>query len=150
MTLSHKDTKIEVLEPICQLVIYGISDNMAVLVRYSKYGTLNTTDTPTMVYYVIKFVSDSNTLQEDNTCDVKIFSAGGLFFKAPNSSCMQENTNWYWDQKKQQQVIIVPTQTIVHPFLDVVEVKDADDIPKNSCNRNNAKTSLSRGWCCRG
>ena len=41
---------------------------------------------------------------------------------------MQEEINWYWDQKQQQQVIIVPTRTIVHPCLDVVTVKGVHDI----------------------
>ena len=52
---------------------------------------------------------------------------------------MQENTNYYWDHKKQQQVIIVPTWTIAHPCIDVVAVKDVHDIPKSIFNRNNSK-----------
>ena len=44
---------------------------------------------------------------------------------------MQGKINWYWDHKKQQQVIIFPTQNIVHPFLYVVAVKYVHDIPKN-------------------
>ena len=34
-----------------------------------KYDEMNTTDTKTMVYYVIKYVSDKFTLQEDTTID---------------------------------------------------------------------------------
>ena len=32
---------------------------MALLVQYGKYGAMNKTDTTTMGYYVIKFVSDA-------------------------------------------------------------------------------------------
>ena len=61
---------------------------------------------------------------------------------------MQENTNWYWDQKKQQQVIIGPSQTIVHPCLDVAAVKDVDDIPKIIYNINQAKKTLRKHTIC--
>ena len=44
---------------------------------------------------------------------------------------MQENTNWYWDQKNQQRVIIVPTLIIVHPCIDVVTVKYVHGINKS-------------------
>ena len=42
-TLSHKETTSEAFEKICQVVLDGISDNMASLVRYGKYGATNTT-----------------------------------------------------------------------------------------------------------
>ena len=53
-------------------------------------------------------------------------------------------TNWYWEQKNQQQVNIVPTRTILHQCLYVVEVKDVHDIPKSICNKNNAKQVLRK------
>ena len=55
---------------------------MASLVQSGKYYSINTTNTSTMGYYVIKFVSDAYTLQENTTCDRKIISAGELFVKA--------------------------------------------------------------------
>ena len=72
---------------------------MALLVQYGKYGAMNTTDTPTMGYYVINFVSEAYTLQYYTKCDRQIISASELFFKAQYLSCMQEKTNWYWDHK---------------------------------------------------
>ena len=51
---------------------------------------MNTTDTPTMGYYVIKFVSEAYTLQDDNSRDGQIISSGELVFKAQYLSCMQE------------------------------------------------------------
>ena len=57
---------------------------------------------------------------------------------------MQEDTNWYWDHKQQQQVIIIPTRTIVHPCLDVLEVKYVHDIAISVNNRNQAKQDLQR------
>ena len=47
-------------------------------------------------------------------------------------------------QKNQKQVIIVPTQNIVHPCLDVVAVKYVHDIPRSIFNRNQAKQDLQR------
>ena len=57
---------------------------------------------------------------------------------------MQEKTNCYWDHKNQQRVIIFPTQTIVHPCLDVVAVKYAHDIPIIICNRDQEKQTLQK------
>ena len=87
-------------------------------------------------YYVIKFVSESYTLQYDTTCNGIIVSAGELVVKAQYLSCIQEKNDCYWDKKNNQQVIIVPTKTIVHPCIDVVAVKDVQDIPKIICNIN--------------
>ena len=62
---------------------------------------MNTIDTSTMGYYDIKFVSEAYTLQDNTTCEGKIVSSGGLVFKAQYLICMQENTNFYWNQKNQ-------------------------------------------------
>ena len=47
---------------------------------------------------------------------------------------MQEITNWFWDQHKQQKVMTVPTRIILHPKLDVTKISDIHDIPKTVCN----------------
>ena len=52
------------------------------LVQSGKYGAINKTDTSTMRYYVIKFVSEAYTLQEETTCNGKIISSGELVVKA--------------------------------------------------------------------
>ena len=88
-----------------------------------------------MVYCVIDFVSKSYTLQDDTTCDGKISSFGELVVKLQYLICMQENTNCYWGQKQQKRVIIFLTCTTLHPCLDVVSVKDVNDIPRSICNR---------------
>ena len=49
---------------------------MDLLVQSVKYGSINTTGTSTMGYYVINFVSDSYTLQDYTTCEGQISSAG--------------------------------------------------------------------------
>ena len=65
---------------------------MALLVQYGKYGSMNTTDTPTMGYYVINFVSEAYTFQEYTTCDGQIISPGQIIVKAQYLSCMKEKT----------------------------------------------------------
>ena len=52
--LPHKSTYSEDVEKIYQLVPYGISDSMDALVQNGQYSTMNTTDTTTKGYYVIK------------------------------------------------------------------------------------------------
>ena len=61
---------------------------------------------------------------------------------------MQVDTNCYWNQHPQQNFIIVPTRTIIHPRLEVNEVTDFHRIPKSVCNRTQAKKSISRHPIC--
>ena len=87
-----------------------------------------------MVFYVIQFISEAYTLQNNTQIDVNFISAGELFVKAQYLCSMQENTNWYWKQQSLQQNVIFPTRTIIHPCLDVVKIIDVQDIPKTVCN----------------
>ena len=118
------------------------------LVQFGKYDAMKTTPTSTMVYYVIKFVSEAYTLQDVTTRDGKIISDNQLVVKAHYLSYIQENINWYWEQKNQQQVIIVLTQTIVPPCRDVATVKYVHDITKSIFNRNNSKQALWKSPIC--
>ena len=45
------------------------------------YGSISTIYTTTMGYYVIKFISEAYTLQEEEKCDVKILPAGKIVVK---------------------------------------------------------------------
>ena len=56
-------------------------NNMALLFQSSKHGAINKTDSTTMGYYVINFVSEAYTLKKDTTCDGKISIAGEIFVK---------------------------------------------------------------------
>ena len=69
ITLSHKSITSEDFEEMHQVVLGGISNNMALLVQYGKYGAMNTTYTTTIGYYLTKLVLEYYTLQEDTTCD---------------------------------------------------------------------------------
>ena len=71
ITFSHTATTSEYFEEIHQVVLGGNSKNIARLFQHSKCSTTNTTGTPTMVYYVIKFFSEAYTLQDENTRDEK-------------------------------------------------------------------------------
>ena len=44
--------------------------------------------------------------------------------------------------------IIVPTCTIVHPYIYVIVVTEVRQIPKNLCNRNQACKALQRLHIC--
>ena len=121
---------------------------MAPLVQSDEYGANNKTDKLTIGCYVINFVSEAYTLQDYTKCDRQIISASECFFKTQYLSCMQENTNCCWYQKKKKQVNIFPTRTIVHTCLDVVAIKYVHDIPKSIWNRNHTKKALQNRSIC--
>ena len=121
---------------------------MTSLVKFGKYGATNTTGTSKMGYYVIKSVSEAYTLKYDTTCDGQIISSGELVVKSQYLRFMQEIPIGVGRRKKQQQVIFVPTQTIVHPCLDVVVVNVVHDIPKSIQNIHQEKQSLQRQYIC--
>ena len=74
--MSKKSTPYGTFDEIHQVVLDGISDNMASLVESGKYGAINTTDTETNLFYVIMFTSEVNTLQDNTKIDGKIRTAG--------------------------------------------------------------------------
>ena len=53
--LSSKSTSSDIFDEIHQVVLDGISDNMASLVDSGKYGSINITDTSTNGFYVVVF-----------------------------------------------------------------------------------------------
>ena len=57
ITFLYKTRTGEAFEEIHQVAIDKICNNMASLVQSGKYFDMNSTDSTTMVYYVIKFVS---------------------------------------------------------------------------------------------
>ena len=77
-----KSTSSDTFDEIHQVVLDGISDNMASLFESGKYGAINTTDTSTNGFYVIMFTSGAYTLQENTTIDGQIITAGELVVNA--------------------------------------------------------------------
>ena len=61
---------------------------------------------------------------------------------------MQVDTNLYWNKHPQQHVTTFPKNKILHPQLKVISVTDSHEIPKNVCNRKQAKKSISRQPIC--
>ena len=55
---------------------------MASLVQSDKFGAINTDETTKNLYYVIKFISEAHTLQNNTTIDEQIISSSELDFKA--------------------------------------------------------------------
>ena len=92
-------TSSNTFDEIHQVVLDGISDNMAYLVESGKYGSINKTGTSTNGFYVIMFTSGAYTLQENTTIDGKIITAGELVVNAKYLCSMQIDTNWYWNQQ---------------------------------------------------
>ena len=137
--LSSKSTSSDTFDEIHQVVLDGISDNMASLFESDKYGTINTTDTYTNVFYVIMFTSGAYTLQENTKIDGKFISAGELVVNAKYLCSVQVDTKWYWNQHPKHHVITVPTRTILHPQLEVDTITDFHAIPTSVCYRTQVK-----------
>ena len=65
--LTPKSTPFEAFDDIHKVVLDGISENMASLFQSGMYGTINTDDTTTNGLYVIQFLSEAYTLQDNTT-----------------------------------------------------------------------------------
>ena len=72
----HSAISSDSFEEINQALLDDISEIMASLVKYGNYVAMNTTYSTTMGYYVINFVSEAYTLQEDTTRDGKTSLSG--------------------------------------------------------------------------
>ena len=94
--LSHRAITSELFEEIRRVSLYVISNNMALLVQSDKYGSMNTTYSTTMGYYVINCFSEAYTLQEDTTCYGQIGTSGELVSIAHYIRCMQEKKKCCW------------------------------------------------------
>ena len=49
-----------------------------------------------------------------------------------------------FEKQPLQQKIIVPTNTILHPSLEAIIIRYAQDAPKKLCSRNKAKKTIQR------
>ena len=76
--------------------------------------------------------------------DGHVIYADELVVKTQYICSMKESTNWYWKQQPLQKTIIIPTHTILHQRLDVITITYVQDIPKNICNRIQAKKIIQR------
>ena len=146
--MSSKSTSSETFDEIHQVVLDGISDNMASLVESGKYGAINTTNTSTNGFYIIIFTSGAYTLQENTTIDGQNLITGELVVNAKYLCSVQVDTNWYWNQQPNHHVITVPTRTILHPQLEGDAITDFHAIPTSICSRKQAKKAISRQPIC--
>ena len=94
------------------------------------------------------FTSGAYTLQENTTVDGKILIAGELVVNVKYLCSMQVYTNWYWNQQSNNNVITVPTRTILHPQLEGDATTECHSIPTSICSRTQAKKSISRQPIC--
>ena len=62
-------------DKIHKILLDGISDNMTSLAMTDKYGANTTTDTTTMGFYAVKYMSYAFTLQQDITTNGQLFKA---------------------------------------------------------------------------
>ena len=94
------------------------------MVQTGKYDAINTTDKNKMGSYVIKFFSEAYTIKEETNFNRKISTSDEIFDKSQYMDCMQDYTNCYCEQIKQQNNIIVLKRIIVSPCLYVMSVTE--------------------------
>ena len=87
--MSQNSSPSDAFDEMHQVVLDGISNNMASLVESVNYVVINTTDTATDGFYVIMFTSGAYTLQENTSIDGQIITAGELVVKAQYLCSMQ-------------------------------------------------------------
>ena len=85
-------------DDIHKVVLDGINENMASLVQAGMYGDNNIDDSTSNGFYVIQFLSEAYTLQNNTTIYVQVIYSGELIVKAKYLCSMHENTDWYWKQ----------------------------------------------------
>ena len=91
---------------------------MDVLVQTGQYYSINTTNTGTMGYYVIKFMSEPYILQEETMYNGKISTAGEIVIKYQYINCMQYNTRLYWEQNHNISISFPPhSQLYIHVWM---------------------------------
>ena len=89
INLAPKSIPSEAFDEIHQVILDGISENMASLVQSSMYGAINTDDNTSNVFYVIQLLSDAYTLQNNTIIYGQVISAGELVVKAQYLCSMQ-------------------------------------------------------------
>ena len=94
------------------------------------------------------FTSEAYKLQDNTTIDGNIITAGELVVKSQHLFYLQVDINWYCNQNPQNNVITVPTCTILHPRLEVNAVTHFHAMTKSVCNRTQTKKSISRQPIC--
>ena len=72
-----------------KVLIDGISDSIASLAQLGKYGAINAADPTTMGYYVIKYLSEPCTLQEDQATDGQLSKSSEPVFKSEYLTIMK-------------------------------------------------------------
>ena len=70
--LSQKLTSYDEFNEIHQVVLDGISDNIASLVQSGNYRAIGTTETETNIFYVFMFKSEAYKLQYNITINRQI------------------------------------------------------------------------------
>ena len=57
-------------------------------------------------------------------------------------SIMKFNTNWYWKQLGTKESVIIATHNIVHPCLDLQNIKYVEDITIILWNKKQARKAV--------
>ena len=69
---------------------------MVFLVQAGKYVTISKTYLTTMGHYSVKFISNTETLKQNNIKYAQVFKADGILIKSVYLISMNINTDWYW------------------------------------------------------
>ena len=76
INLTPKSTPSGAFDEIHKVVIDVISENMASLVQSVIYGSINIDDNTSNGFYVILFIAEAYTLQNNSIIDGQVISTG--------------------------------------------------------------------------
>ena len=85
----------EDFDAVYKVVLYGIIENVYTLVHNGKDVAINTSYITTMGYYVVKFLLEPYTLQDNNKFEKKVIKTGENMVKVRYLCINKSNTNWY-------------------------------------------------------
>ena len=100
-----------------------------------KCSAINSSDPTTMRYSVIKYLSETYTLQEEQTIDGQVSNEGERVVKEEYLIIMKSKTNWHWKHHGTNQSVILSTHAIVHTCLDVSVFNNVADISNSIRNK---------------
>jgi len=92
---KSSDCSEEDIENLHNDLLEHIGTNMGLCIKDYSFGAVNTTDSRTEGFYIVRFTSAPYTLQEDEFDSNELLSAGSLVCDAVYYQPARENSSWY-------------------------------------------------------
>ena len=124
--ITYSNTCEDDIEELHKSILINISDKMGTFVTEYTYGAVNTNDSRTDGFYIVKFLSRPYTLQQDETYDNEILKEGCLVSDAEYLTPAMKDSSWYINSKLD--AVKVDMKKVIVPKLDVSIAKSSSDL----------------------